>query len=230
MIARNAGIRSSWTGRRAGVSPTGDRPLLSYGDVSTLSLHAMETDALGRGGAVMSTVREHRRQGAALRHFGVGPGKGAVGRTNARMSELHAAWARSSWVKRTPRSASGSGPRELMSTVCATSTGCGRCRSGPALGRNVASMAVRFGFRRTGLNAARRCALSCCATECTRGLFHRPLSPAWARCRGRHKRLPTSWGCGSCAFRSGAGLTEANVLRVIDSTIGSAGGGCFLSD
>jgi dTDP-4-amino-4,6-dideoxygalactose transaminase len=67
------------------------RPLLSYGDVATLSLHAMKLTHSVEGGAVMGNgllVADWVRR---LRNFGIG-GDGALAQgTNARMSELHAA-------------------------------------------------------------------------------------------------------------------------------------------
>ncbi|HEY0500855.1 MAG TPA: DegT/DnrJ/EryC1/StrS family aminotransferase [Kutzneria sp.] len=67
------------------------RPLLSYGDVATLSLHAMKLTHSVEGGAVVGNgllVADWVRR---LRNFGIG-GDGALAQgTNARMSELHAA-------------------------------------------------------------------------------------------------------------------------------------------
>jgi dTDP-4-amino-4,6-dideoxygalactose transaminase len=68
-----------------------DRPLLSYGDVSALSLHAMKLTHSVEGGAVMSTVRELAERVRRLRNFGTGPEGALPNGTNARMSELHAA-------------------------------------------------------------------------------------------------------------------------------------------
>nr|WP_042186310.1 DegT/DnrJ/EryC1/StrS family aminotransferase [Kibdelosporangium sp. MJ126-NF4]CEL17196.1 DegT/DnrJ/EryC1/StrS aminotransferase [Kibdelosporangium sp. MJ126-NF4]CTQ91574.1 DegT/DnrJ/EryC1/StrS aminotransferase [Kibdelosporangium sp. MJ126-NF4] len=68
-----------------------DRPLLSYGDVSTLSLHAMKLTHSVEGGAVMSSVVPVADRVRRLRNFGAGKEGALAAGTNARMSELHAA-------------------------------------------------------------------------------------------------------------------------------------------
>lgn len=68
-----------------------DRPLLAYGDVATLSLHAMKLTHSVEGGAVMSTARPVAEKVRRLRNFGVGTDGALSAGTNARMSELHAA-------------------------------------------------------------------------------------------------------------------------------------------
>jgi dTDP-4-amino-4,6-dideoxygalactose transaminase len=67
------------------------RPLLSYGDVSTLSLHATKLMHSVEGGAVIGNTRPVAERIRLLRNFGSGPGGVSPGGTNARMSELHAA-------------------------------------------------------------------------------------------------------------------------------------------
>jgi dTDP-4-amino-4,6-dideoxygalactose transaminase len=90
-IARKAGIPLIFDAATCWGITYRDRPLLSYGDVSTLSLHAMKLTHSVEGGAVMSTVREVADTVRRLRNFGVGPEGALRAGTNARMSELHAA-------------------------------------------------------------------------------------------------------------------------------------------
>jgi len=67
------------------------RPLLSYGDVSTLSLHAMKLTHSVEGGAVMGNGLLVANWIRRLRNFGTGVDGALAQGTNARMSELHAA-------------------------------------------------------------------------------------------------------------------------------------------
>jgi len=67
------------------------RPLLSYGDVSTLSLHAMKLTHSVEGGAVMGNGLLVANWVRRLRNFGTGVDGALAQGTNARMSELHAA-------------------------------------------------------------------------------------------------------------------------------------------
>ena len=67
------------------------RSLLSYGDVSTLSLHATKLTHSIEGGAVFGNTRPVADTVRRLRNFGVGTGGALRGGTNGRMSELHAA-------------------------------------------------------------------------------------------------------------------------------------------
>jgi dTDP-4-amino-4,6-dideoxygalactose transaminase len=90
-IARKAGVPLIFDAATCWGITYRDRPLLAYGDVSTLSLHAMKLTHSVEGGAVMSTVREVADTVRRLRNFGVGPEGALRAGTNARMSELHAA-------------------------------------------------------------------------------------------------------------------------------------------
>jgi dTDP-4-amino-4,6-dideoxygalactose transaminase len=90
-VARAAGVPLIFDAATCwGVNFRG-RPLLSYGDVSTLSLHATKLTHSIEGGAVAGNTREIAGTVRRLRNFGVSePGALPAG-TNARMSELHAA-------------------------------------------------------------------------------------------------------------------------------------------
>ncbi|MEV4315443.1 DegT/DnrJ/EryC1/StrS family aminotransferase [Actinocrispum sp. NPDC049592] len=90
-VARNAGVPLIFDAATCWGITYRDRPLLSYGDVSTLSLHSMKLTHSVEGGAVMSTVREVADAVRRLRNFGVGVEGAWTAGTNARMSELHAA-------------------------------------------------------------------------------------------------------------------------------------------
>jgi dTDP-4-amino-4,6-dideoxygalactose transaminase len=67
------------------------RPLLAYGDVATLSLHATKLTHAVEGGAVLSTVRPVADAVRRLRNFGIGPDGARRAGGNGRMSEVHAA-------------------------------------------------------------------------------------------------------------------------------------------
>jgi dTDP-4-amino-4,6-dideoxygalactose transaminase len=90
-IARAAGVplildaATCW-----GVSYRG-RPLLSYGYVSTLSLHATKLMHSVEGGAVIGNSQPIAERVRLLRNFGSSPSGVSRDGTNARMSELHAA-------------------------------------------------------------------------------------------------------------------------------------------
>jgi dTDP-4-amino-4,6-dideoxygalactose transaminase len=67
------------------------RPLLRYGDVATLSLHATKLTHSIEGGAVLGNTRPVADAVRRLRNFGIGRDGALASGTNARMSELHAA-------------------------------------------------------------------------------------------------------------------------------------------
>jgi dTDP-4-amino-4,6-dideoxygalactose transaminase len=67
------------------------RPLLRYGDVATLSLHATKLTHSVEGGAVLGNTRTVAAAVRRLRNFGTGREGALASGTNARMSELHAA-------------------------------------------------------------------------------------------------------------------------------------------
>jgi dTDP-4-amino-4,6-dideoxygalactose transaminase/SAM-dependent methyltransferase len=67
------------------------RPLLSFGDVATLSLHATKLTHSVEGGAVLGNTRAVADTVRRLRNFGTGSTGALPAGTNARMSELHAA-------------------------------------------------------------------------------------------------------------------------------------------
>ncbi|OLE22391.1 MAG: hypothetical protein AUG49_19260 [Catenulispora sp. 13_1_20CM_3_70_7] len=90
-IARRAGIPLVFDAATCWGINYRDRPLLSYGDASTLSLHAMKLTHSVEGGAVMSTVHPIAERVRRLRNFGISADGAHPAGTNARMSELHAA-------------------------------------------------------------------------------------------------------------------------------------------
>jgi dTDP-4-amino-4,6-dideoxygalactose transaminase len=67
-------------------------PLLRYGDVATLSLHATKLAHSIEGGAVLGNTRGVADTVRRLRNFGTGRQGALASGTNARMSELHAAF------------------------------------------------------------------------------------------------------------------------------------------
>jgi dTDP-4-amino-4,6-dideoxygalactose transaminase len=90
-IAANAGIPLVFDAATCwGITFRG-RPLLSYGDVSTLSLHATKLTHSIEGGAVFGNTRPVADIVRRLRNFGIGSNGALRTGTNARMSELHAA-------------------------------------------------------------------------------------------------------------------------------------------
>ncbi|HEU5472957.1 MAG TPA: DegT/DnrJ/EryC1/StrS family aminotransferase [Actinophytocola sp.] len=90
-IARAAGVPLIFDAATCwGVNFRG-RPLLSYGDVATLSLHATKLTHSIEGGAVFGNTRAIAGTVRRLRNFGFGESGALRTGTNARMSELHAA-------------------------------------------------------------------------------------------------------------------------------------------
>jgi dTDP-4-amino-4,6-dideoxygalactose transaminase len=90
-IARTAGIPLIFDAAPCwGVSYRG-RPLLRYGDVATLSLHATKLTHSIEGGAVLGNTHTVADAVRRLRNFGSGLSGALPGGTNGRMSELHAA-------------------------------------------------------------------------------------------------------------------------------------------
>jgi dTDP-4-amino-4,6-dideoxygalactose transaminase len=90
-IARRAGVPLVFDGATCWGIDFRGRPLLSYGDVSTLSLHAMKLTHSVEGGAVMGNGPLVATWVRRLRNFGAGVDGALAQGTNARMSELHAA-------------------------------------------------------------------------------------------------------------------------------------------
>jgi dTDP-4-amino-4,6-dideoxygalactose transaminase len=90
-VARAAGVPLIFDAATCwGVSFRG-RPLLSYGDVATLSLHATKLTHSIEGGAVFGNTMAVAGTVRRLRSFGFGESGALRTGTNARMSELHAA-------------------------------------------------------------------------------------------------------------------------------------------
>jgi dTDP-4-amino-4,6-dideoxygalactose transaminase len=90
-VARGAGVPLVFDAATCWSIHYRGRPLLSYGDVSALSLHAMKLTHSVEGGAVMSTVHPVAARVRRLRNFGMSADGAHPAGTNARMSELHAA-------------------------------------------------------------------------------------------------------------------------------------------
>jgi dTDP-4-amino-4,6-dideoxygalactose transaminase len=90
-LAATAGIPLLFDGAACWGVRFRDRPLLSFGDASTLSLHATKLTHSVEGGAVMSRTRSISDKIRRLRNFGSTPDGALAAGTNARMSELHAA-------------------------------------------------------------------------------------------------------------------------------------------
>jgi dTDP-4-amino-4,6-dideoxygalactose transaminase len=90
-IARAAGVPLIYDAAPCwGVAYRG-RPLLRYGDIATLSLHATKLTHSIEGGAVLGNAQTIADAVRRLRNFGSGLGGALPGGTNGRMSELHAA-------------------------------------------------------------------------------------------------------------------------------------------
>jgi dTDP-4-amino-4,6-dideoxygalactose transaminase len=120
------------------------RPLLSYGDVSTLSLHATKLTHSIEGGAVFGNTRPVADTVRRLRNFGVGTSGALRGGTNGRMSELHAAVgavvlneARAEITRRVA-------VRECYQEALAGIDWLRMCEFRPDAGPNVAAMPVRL--------------------------------------------------------------------------------------
>ncbi len=91
LITRRAEVPLVLDGANAWGIDFRGRPLLSYGDVSTLSLHAMMLTHSVEGGAVIGNGPLVANWVRRLRNFGIGVDGALAQGTNARMSELHAA-------------------------------------------------------------------------------------------------------------------------------------------
>ena len=214
-IAAAAGIPLICDGATCwGVSYRG-RPLLTYGDVATLSLHAMKLTHSIEGGAVISPSGGLLAKVRRLRNFGIGEAGALPGGTNARMSEVHAAigalvlgQARTEIARRIEvrrRYEEGLSLLDWLRPVPFR----------PGAGPNVAAMAVRlepdapFG------------APSLCEALQSHGIHAR----AYFAGRYRPRAVPRSGPAPVADAAAGAivclpfwgGLTEGDVARVIDA-------------
>jgi dTDP-4-amino-4,6-dideoxygalactose transaminase len=122
----------------------GHRPLLAYGDVSTLSLHATKLVHAIEGGAVMSTAHKIAGKVRRLRNFGIGPGGALPAGTNARMSELHAAVGALVLREANAEISRRSAVRELYRQALRDIEWLELYEFRPGAGPNVAALAVRL--------------------------------------------------------------------------------------
>ncbi|HEV8562953.1 MAG TPA: DegT/DnrJ/EryC1/StrS family aminotransferase [Actinophytocola sp.] len=121
-----------------------DRPLLSYGDVSTLSLHATKLTHAIEGGAVFGNTTAVADTIRRLRNFGVGAGGALRTGTNARMSELHAAVGAVVLGEARAEIARRAAVRELYREALADIAWLRMCEFRAEAGPNVAAMPVRL--------------------------------------------------------------------------------------
>lgn len=199
-----------------GVSYRG-RPLLSYGDVSTLSLHAMKLTHSVEGGAVMSPHGGIADRVRRLRNFGIGRAGALSAGTNARMSELHAAIgavvlgeadaeiARRTIVRRRYADA--------LRTVDWLRPIAFRADAGP----NVASMAVRLD-EDAPVDATGLCQELTARGVHARAYFggrYRPTAPARSGATPVAEAAADTVVC----LPFWGGLTESDVSRVVDALV-----------
>jgi dTDP-4-amino-4,6-dideoxygalactose transaminase len=191
------------------------RPLLSYGDVATLSLHAMKLTHAVEGGAVLSPDRRITAKVRRLRNFGIGEAGALPAGTNARMSEVHAAVgtlvlaeARAEVTRRTMvRQVYEDGLRDVRWLRPVPFR--------PGAGPNVAAMAVRLDPD-APLNAG-----AVCEALQSRGVHAR----AYFAGRYRPRSLPRSGPAPVADAAAGSivclpfwgGLTEREITRVVDA-------------
>jgi dTDP-4-amino-4,6-dideoxygalactose transaminase len=143
-IAKAAGVPLVFDAATCwGVSYRG-RPLLSYGDVATLSLHATKLTHSVEGGAVIGNTMALADRVRRLRNCGIGAEGALPTGTNARMSELHAAVgavvlgeARAEIARRTAL-------RELYREALAEIDWLRLVELRPGAGPNVAALPVRL--------------------------------------------------------------------------------------
>ncbi|HET9144247.1 DegT/DnrJ/EryC1/StrS family aminotransferase [Actinophytocola sp.] len=120
------------------------RPLLSYGDVATLSLHATKLTHAIEGGAVVGNTREVAAAVRRLRNFGTGPGGALSAGTNGRMSELHAAVGAAVLAEAPAEITRRRAVRALYRQALAGIDWLRLCAFRPGAGPNVAALAVRL--------------------------------------------------------------------------------------
>jgi dTDP-4-amino-4,6-dideoxygalactose transaminase len=91
-IARAAGVPLLFDGATCWGISYRQTPLLACGDAATLSLHATKLMHSVEGGAVIGNTVPLAAEVRRLRNFGASPAGASPAGTNARMSELHAAF------------------------------------------------------------------------------------------------------------------------------------------
>jgi len=120
------------------------RPLVSFGDVATLSLHATKLTHSIEGGVVVGNTREVADTVRRLRNFGTG-GTGALSSgTNGRMSELHAAVGAAVLAEAPAEITRRVAVRELYRQALADIPWLRLCDFRPDAGPNVAALPVRL--------------------------------------------------------------------------------------
>lgn len=120
------------------------QPLLRYGDVSTLSLHATKLTHSIEGGAVLGNTQKVADTVRRLRNFGIGTAGALPAGTNARMSELHAAVGAVVLGQARAEIARRSAVRELYRQALAGIDWLRLCDFRPDAGPNVAALPVRL--------------------------------------------------------------------------------------
>lgn len=91
-VARRHDLRLVFDASHAFGTRVGDRSVLDFGDVSTLSFHATKLFHTVEGGAVVCRTPEAHERAFHLRNFGhAGPGRFKGVGINGKMSEIHAA-------------------------------------------------------------------------------------------------------------------------------------------
>lgn len=197
-----------------GVSYRG-KPLLSYGDVATLSLHAMKLTHAVEGGAVVCQDTALAAKVRRLRNFGIGEAGALPAGTNARMSEVHAAIGALVLAESQGEIARRTEVRRRYEDGLAGIGWLEPVPFRPGAGPNVAAMAVRL-FPDAPVAAAALCEV----------LHHHGVhARAYFAGRYRPRRLPRSGPAPVADAASAAivclpfwgGLTEQDIGRVIDA-------------
>jgi dTDP-4-amino-4,6-dideoxygalactose transaminase len=143
-VARAAGVPLIFDAATCwGVNFMG-RPLLSYGDVATLSLHATKLVHSVEGGAVIGNTMEVAGTVRRLRNFGFGESGALRTGTNARMSELHAAVGAVVLPGTDMEVAGRMAVRALYQEALAELDWLRPCEFRPGAGPNVAALPVRL--------------------------------------------------------------------------------------
>jgi dTDP-4-amino-4,6-dideoxygalactose transaminase len=192
-----------------------DRPLVSYGDASALSLHAMKLTHSVEGGAVMSTVHPIADQVRRLRNFGMSAEGALPAGTNARMSELHAAVGAVVLGEADAEIARRMRIRDLYRDALRHIDWLQMMPFRPAAWPNVAAMVVRLAAD-APVNAP-----ALCAELMRYGVHARAYFTGQYRPRGLETVGPTTvadeLGMRIVCLPFWGGLTELDVARVVDA-------------
>jgi dTDP-4-amino-4,6-dideoxygalactose transaminase len=214
-IARSAGIPLVFDAATCWGISYRDRPLLSYGDASTLSLHAMKLTHSVEGGAVMSTVRAVAEKVRRLRNFGAGPDGALAAGTNARMSELHAAVGAVVLGEADAEIARRTRLRELYRDALNHIDWLRLVPFRPGAWPNVAAMAVRL-TSDAPVNAPTLCALLMQYGVHARAYFTGRYRPRELECAGPTP-VANELGMRIVCLPFWGGMSESDVARVADS-------------